>query len=67
MKPGDLVRWSDCMSAWLRRSNYLHDISHHRQRGIIYGENRKYYFVRWDNGERLAEAPENLEVVSENR
>lgn len=55
------------MSAWLRRSNYLHDISHHRQRGIIYGENRKYYFVRWDNGERLAEAPENLEVVSENR
>ncbi len=67
MKVGDLVAWSDFMIAWNARSNYLPDIAHLRQRGVIYDENPKYYFVHWDNGERFAESPENLEIVSENR
>ncbi len=64
---GDVVRWSDLMEAWNARSNHLPDIAHLRQRGIIYDENHKYFFVLWDNGERLAEAPENLEIVSHAR
>jgi len=61
---GDVVRWSDFMIAWNARSNYLPDIAHLRQRGVIYDENPKYYFVHWDNGERFAESSENLEIVS---
>jgi len=67
MKVGDLVAWADHMIAWNARSNHLPDIAHLRQRGFIYGEDRKYYFVHWDNGEQLAELPENLELISESR
>ena len=67
MKVGDLVAWSDFMIAWNARSNHLPELAHLRPRGVIYGEDRKHYFVLWDNGERLAELPENLEVVGEGR
>lgn len=68
MKVGDLVTWSDLMIAWHARSNYLPpDLVDFRQHGIIYGEDRKHYFVLWGDGDCLAELPENLEVISESR
>ena len=67
MKIGDLVKWSDLAMAWHAAHDNVPHRKHVRQRGVIFDENRKYYFVHWDDGERLAEAPENLEVVSENR
>jgi len=68
MKVGDLVQWSDTSIAWHLAKGYpVQDFLHHRQRGIIFSENKKYVFVYWGDGERMAEERDWLEVVSESR
>lgn len=66
-KIGDLVKWSDLVKSWHAAHLDEPDLWHKRQRGVIVDENMKYYFVFWEDGELIAELPENLEVVNEHR
>ena len=65
MKIGDLVKWSDLQIAWnLTNFCFRNDLTDQRQCGIIIDNNPMYLFVRWENGEILAQKAEELVVIS---
>jgi len=61
-KVGDLVKWSIHARSW-SASWPDEPKAEFRNRGVIFDENSKYYFVHWENGERIAELCQNLEVI----
>ena len=67
MKVGDLVKWSDSEALWhaLGLAAGHNDLVDVRQRGIIVDKNSRYFFVWWENNEVHANAPRDLEVISE--
>jgi len=68
VKVGDLVKWSDFQIAWnLVHNSHLRDLTGQRQCGIIIDNNPMYFFIRWENGEVLAQKEDELAVISESR
>ena len=68
MKIGDLVKWSALQIAWnLGQAFHIKDLTDQRQCGIIIDNNPMYFFIRWENGEVLAQKEDELVVVSESR
>ncbi len=69
MQIGDLVKWTDIEQAYhiACRAMHVPDLSSVRSRGIIVDRNPIYYFVRWENHELIAQKPNTIEVISENR
>ena len=64
IKKGDLVRWSQqeiyAQSRWGALSRGL---TGDRNCGIIVDRNPKYFFVLWQNGDFLAQKPNQIEVI----
>jgi len=68
MKIGDLVEWSDTNRCWhLVNSLHADHLLDVRNRGIIVDQNKRYFFVFWENGEVVCNDPIDLEVISEGK
>ena len=70
MKVGDLVRWSEFERMYYVASSDFpcgKNLTEHRKRGIIIDKNNWKYFVFWEDGEIIAHADTDIEVISEAR
>ena len=70
MKVGDLVRWSEFERAYYLASSDFpcgKNLTEHRKHGIIIDKNKWKYFVFWEDGEIIAHAETDIEVISEAR
>ena len=65
MKVGDLVKWSFMEHSYHIAFGLNYDLTNHRRRGIIVDKNQVNYFVRWENGDLLAQKPNTIEVISD--
>ena len=61
-KVGDLVRFTDTNDAWHLAHGY-NEMIENRRRGVIFRENRRYFFILWEDGELAAEEHEWVEPV----
>ena len=70
MKAGDLVRWSDAMTAWHAAFGWdgpKEDLTKKRKCGIILENSNYDFWVLWESGEYLHQVEGDLEVINEAR
>jgi len=67
MRIGDLVKWSKTSECWHLAHSLQPSLADVRHRGIIVDQNKRYFFVFWENGETVCNDPIDLEVVSKRR
>tara|TARA_B100001094_G_C17894234_1_gene653216 strand:+ start:316 stop:525 length:210 start_codon:yes stop_codon:yes gene_type:complete len=69
MKIGDLVKWTEVEEVYHMFCAHpaMKNLTEHRKCGIVIDKNPVYFFVRWENGEMIAQKPNTIEVISDTR